>query len=653
MRPDTAVPGVVVNMTDHGGLGIARSLGRLGVAVHAVHDRKTPACSSRYVTQFHRFDGDMGDDRLVPFLVALAGRLGERPVLFVTGDPSSLLVDRHLDELGAVFRVPRQPRGLAARLSDKRGMYELCLEHQVPTPRSAFPTNRSEVEAAIDELGTPAVFKLMDSSGGAGAGAERTIIGGDRNELLAAYDALPPTLRAAYLLQEYVPGDPTTIWMFNGYFDDSSRPLVGYTGQKVHQCPPATGPTSLGVCAANDDVARLTTRFMAGVGYRGILDCGYRFDRRDGLYKLLDVNPRVGATFRLFVGDDSADVVRAQYLDLTGQPVPPSKLRAGRRWVAEPNEAVSFIESARDGGVSPGAWVRAYRGVEELAWWAADDVRPFAATAAESVSRLVRWGGRQLHSKSRPGPRPPLALAYHAVGDMPVRHDPNRLFTRPADLVRQVRALRWWGYELVSFGQLAERVAGGEGDGLAALTFDDGFEDNLTVLAPMLAQLGVPATVFVVSSWDGRPHPDGPGRALTRAQIVQLARTGVEIGSHGRSHVDLTTLPYDQVVENLRVSRRELSELVDRPVDVLAYPHGRASPETRRAAGEAGFRAACRTSGNGSWADPFDLPRQDMQNHSTMVGLWLKRDDRYEALAATVPGRLMVAARRRVLARLG
>ena len=64
-----------------------------------------------------------------------------------------------------------------------------------------------------------------------------------------------------------------------------------------------------------------TVRFMHELGYRGILDIGYRFDERDGEYKLLDVNPRIGATFRLFVGDDGMDVLRALYLDLTGQEV--------------------------------------------------------------------------------------------------------------------------------------------------------------------------------------------------------------------------------------------------------------------------------------------------------------------------------------------
>jgi D-aspartate ligase len=48
---------------------------------------------------------------------------------------------------------------------------------------------------------------------------------------------------------------------------------------------------------------------MQEIGYSGIVDIGYRYDRRDGEYKLLDVNPRVGATFRLFVDSNGMDVV--------------------------------------------------------------------------------------------------------------------------------------------------------------------------------------------------------------------------------------------------------------------------------------------------------------------------------------------------------
>src|SRR5262249_56603159 len=128
------------------------------------------------------------------------------------------------------------------------------------------------------------------------------------------------------------------------------------------QTPPYTGMTSLGVCARNDEVDRLTRRFMKAIGYRGILDIGYRFDARDGRYKVLDVNPRLGATFRVFVGSDGLDVVRALYLDLTGQAVPSSAPLPGRKGVRGGLGPVSSLRYHRGGGLRGADWPRAVAG---------------------------------------------------------------------------------------------------------------------------------------------------------------------------------------------------------------------------------------------------------------------------------------------------
>src|SRR6266508_1842962 len=131
--------------------------------------------------------------------------------------------------------------------------------------------------------------------------------------------------------------------MYNGYFNAHSESLVHFTGRKLRQHPPYTGMTTLGVCASNEVVEATTERFMKAIGYRGIVDMGYRFDARDGLYKLLDVNPRIGATFRLFVGTNGIDVARALYLDLTGQGVPRSRVRNGRKWLVETTELPAVL----------------------------------------------------------------------------------------------------------------------------------------------------------------------------------------------------------------------------------------------------------------------------------------------------------------------
>jgi predicted ATP-grasp superfamily ATP-dependent carboligase len=162
------------------------------------------------------------------------------------------------------------------------------------------------------------------------------------------------------------------------------------TAKKIHQTPVYTGMTALGVCLPNAAIESATNTLVTTVGYKGILDIGYRYDARDGLYKLLDVNPRLGATFRLFVGHDGMDVTRAEYLHFTGQPVPRSQLRTGRKWILEDGDLVSCIQYYRDGALKLREWLRSYRGIQECAWYAADDVVPFLRMCRSLAMRPLR-----------------------------------------------------------------------------------------------------------------------------------------------------------------------------------------------------------------------------------------------------------------------
>ena len=129
---------------------------------------------------------------------------------------------------------------------------------------------------------------------------------------------------------------------------------------------------------------------MKAVGYRGVLDTGYKYDARDGQYKLLDVNPRTGVTFRLFVDNNGTDVVRALYRDLTGQPVPRALPKEGRKWMAENFDFISSAISLRDGSLGVAGWLRSLRSVEETSWFATDDLRPFLAMAGRSFHWLFK-----------------------------------------------------------------------------------------------------------------------------------------------------------------------------------------------------------------------------------------------------------------------
>jgi predicted ATP-grasp superfamily ATP-dependent carboligase len=128
---------------------------------------------------------------------------------------------------------------------------------------------------------------------------------------------------------------------------------------------------------------------MKALGYSGILDIGYRLDPRDGEYKVLDVNPRIGQAFRIFVGKQNEDVARDMYLDLTGQPVERSEPREGRRWVIEDYDLISSNDYRLEGTLTFGAWLRSFRDLEECAWWWWRDPVPFLMTMGTFVRRQV------------------------------------------------------------------------------------------------------------------------------------------------------------------------------------------------------------------------------------------------------------------------
>lgn len=402
----------------HGSLAIARSLGRWGIEVHGVDgDPRNTAMASRYVRHRHTWDFETAsEEESVEFLSELGRTLGRAAVLIPTSDSLAQFVADHAEALGRHYLFPRVAPELVRALSNKKELYFLARRLGIPTPETLFPRNRSELEAFVDQVRFPVLLKAADGLRMEARTGQKMVIVESAEEMLRQYDRLEDPDDPNLMIQEYIPGGDDTIWMYDGYFDESSDCVAGFTGQKLRQHPIHRGATSLGLLVENAEVDEMTRSFMKRIGYRGILDIGYRYDARDGQYKLLDPNPRIGSTFRLFVGGDDIDVARLLYLDLTGQPLPAAEPRWGRRWLIEDQDLFSSIDYAREGSLTFGQWARSFRGVEETAWFARDDLKPFLGIARAVAGRLVRavwkrlpWTARATSAAIRADRPPALA----------------------------------------------------------------------------------------------------------------------------------------------------------------------------------------------------------------------------------------------------
>ena len=248
--------------------------------------------------------------------------------------------------------------------------------------------------------------------------------------------------------------------------------------------------------------------------------------------------------------------------------------------------------------------------------------------------------------------RPGVVLAYHAVGDVPREQDPDGLVVPVEQLRDAVESLRQRGYRFLTASDFVRQMRKNRpGRGVCALTFDDGSEDNATVLPGVLASLGVPATLYVCPGLLGQPHPwlePGSGvRIMTRDQLIETARHDhIEIGSHTVRHADLAHADDERAYRELAESKRLLEDMIGRSVTSFAYPYGHYSPACLPAAERAGYESAATAGERGSW-NRFELRRELIGPADWRLRFELKTRGLFRPLVHSPPMRL----RRKLLGR--
>ncbi|GAB7108504.1 polysaccharide deacetylase family protein [Streptomyces phaeofaciens JCM 4814] len=218
--------------------------------------------------------------------------------------------------------------------------------------------------------------------------------------------------------------------------------------------------------------------------------------------------------------------------------------------------------------------------------------------------------------------RVPWVAMYHSVGDC--SDDPYRITVTPERLDRQLAWLTRRGLRGVS---VAELLAAPTRRGLVGLTFDDGYADFLSGALPVLRRHGCTATLFVLpgrlggdNAWD----PLGPRRPLLTADgIRQAAAEGVEIGSHGLTHVDLTRADDLTLKAETVESRGVLADLLGTAIAGFCYPYGTVDRRAMDAVRGAGYGYACAID-PGPLNGPHALPRVHVGQNDTALRLFLK-----------------------------
>lgn len=191
-------------------------------------------------------------------------------------------------------------------------------------------------------------------------------------------------------------------------------------------------------------------------------------------------------------------------------------------------------------------------------------------------------------------------LMYHNVAEVPAGLHPDGrcLYVTPAAFAAQMALLQRLGWRGVPMSGAMPYLRGEKHGRVAAITFDDGYLDNLENALPVLQRHGFGATCYAVNGCIGKYNLWDAERLgvhkpmMTVEQLHAWRAGGMEIGAHTRNHVHLTQCDDAQLHDEIAGGKAELENLLGFEVPQFCYPFGDADARVAKAVRDAGHVAS-------------------------------------------------------------
>jgi peptidoglycan/xylan/chitin deacetylase (PgdA/CDA1 family) len=230
-------------------------------------------------------------------------------------------------------------------------------------------------------------------------------------------------------------------------------------------------------------------------------------------------------------------------------------------------------------------------------------------------------------------------LMYHQIDTPPAKGTPMRgLTVSPTSFGRQMALLSALGYRGLSMRNLEPYLDGRQQGKVFGITFDDGYRNNLQHALPVLQRYRFTATCYGVSGlpgganqWDAEIGvPQKP--LMNDSDWQQWLAAGMDIGSHTRFHVDLTTLDDAAAKTEIYQSKTEFEQRLGTEIRHFCYPYGRFDERHQRMIQDAGYITATTTRRGRVTEndDPFALRRVLVAKSTDPLRFWIKVATAYE-----------------------
>jgi len=214
-----------------------------------------------------------------------------RPVLIPTSDLLAHIVSKHRARLDERFRCCIPPDAAINIALDKANDTRLLEGTEIPFPKTVQELPASPAEL-VRRLALPLIVKPRTYVDKEGLGWRNVVIRSlsDAEEFYRTSSAI----FSRVIVQELIPGPDDALWECICLFDATSALARAFTFRKLATMPAHFGATSRAVSERNDALVELAAAVGKRFGYVGVGDIDVKYDARDGRFKYLELNPRLG-----------------------------------------------------------------------------------------------------------------------------------------------------------------------------------------------------------------------------------------------------------------------------------------------------------------------------------------------------------------------
>jgi predicted ATP-grasp superfamily ATP-dependent carboligase len=318
-------------------------------------------------------------------------------VLLPMQDDVVEVVARSHPALSGVYRLVTQDWETIRWAHDKRLAYRVAEELGIAYPRSWYPVDADDLGRM--DITYPAIVKPATSIRLQYAIGRKALPARTPAELLEQY-ALATTIDDPDLLmvQEVIPGDGRAQYSVASFCKDG-RVLAAMTARRTRQYPLDYGRSSTFVEAVEvPGLIDVAVRLLARLGLSGMVEVEFKHDSRDGVNKLLDINPRPWAWHTLCIAC-GLDFPYMQYRAALGLPVEPVSPRYGYRWRRLITDVPATVQQIRGQMTNPVRPIRSRPGKVVPSVLDLGDPIPVLGDLAVALWRTINAGamvGRRL-----------------------------------------------------------------------------------------------------------------------------------------------------------------------------------------------------------------------------------------------------------------